>query len=200
MTDRLLVLCTGNICRSPYLAALLAEGLADRDVLVESAGTGAVVGSGMHPESLRRWGSRGRSHAIPAAPSPALDVQAFRARQLTPLMVEAADLVIGATRQHATFADGLVRALPQRSWSLGDLAHVLGSDGAGSVPLGEGLGVLAAWAFERRVLLDGIHADETDVIDPYGRPLPVWDLMDNQISVHLPPVLTALRAASRSRA
>lgn len=46
---RILILCTGNICRSPMAAALLQYRLADRGISVESAGIGAVVGAPADP-------------------------------------------------------------------------------------------------------------------------------------------------------
>ena len=48
MFQRILVICTGNICRSPAAAALLSKRLenAGRDIAVRSAGTGALIG---HP-------------------------------------------------------------------------------------------------------------------------------------------------------
>ncbi len=48
-----LVVCTGNVCRSPIGEALLSARLADAglDVRVESAGIGAVVGAGAHEHS-----------------------------------------------------------------------------------------------------------------------------------------------------
>ena len=44
MTKRILLVCTGNICRSPLAEALLTHALRERgaqDVDVSSAGTGA---------------------------------------------------------------------------------------------------------------------------------------------------------------
>lgn len=40
MTARITAVCLGNICRSPIAAAVLAEELADLDVVVDSMGTG----------------------------------------------------------------------------------------------------------------------------------------------------------------
>jgi len=56
-----LVVCTGNICRSPIGEALLRTRLVDADlpVRVESAGIGAVVGAGAHEHSrevMAPWG------------------------------------------------------------------------------------------------------------------------------------------------
>jgi protein-tyrosine phosphatase len=95
---RLLFVCTGNICRSPFAEILtrhlLRGRLGGRDAgrfEVASAGVQAVVGSAMHPDSraeLAPWNLDG-SHA-----------DGFVARQLRSAMIEQSHLVLGATSRH----------------------------------------------------------------------------------------------------
>ena len=95
---RLLLVCTGNICRSPFAEILgrhlLNERLGGRTAAmfdVSSAGVRAVVGSGMHPDSraaLAPWNLDG-AHA-----------EEFVARQLCSTMIERSHLVLGATPRH----------------------------------------------------------------------------------------------------
>lgn len=80
MFHHILVVCTGNICRSPVAAAMLARALPGR--IVESAGLGALVGQGVEPT------------ARALAEAGGLEVAGHRARQLTPEMVRRADLVL----------------------------------------------------------------------------------------------------------
>lgn len=80
MFQRILVVCTGNICRSPVAEALLAEALPSRHI--ESAGLGAVVGHGVEPTARRLGEAEG------------LDLAGHRAQQLTAEMLQAADLVL----------------------------------------------------------------------------------------------------------
>ena len=47
--DNILVVCVGNICRSPILEALLKQQYPNKHV--ESAGLSAVVGNGVDPKS-----------------------------------------------------------------------------------------------------------------------------------------------------
>ncbi|PRY66015.1 low molecular weight protein-tyrosine-phosphatase [Halomonas ventosae] len=80
MFHHILVVCTGNICRSPVAAAMLARALPA--LRVESAGLGALVGYGVEPT------------ARALAEADGLDVAGHQARQLTAEMVRQADLVL----------------------------------------------------------------------------------------------------------
>lgn len=78
--SRLLVVCTGNICRSPVAAALLRARLPS--LAIESAGLGALVGQGIEPTARELAEKQG------------LDVGSHRARQVTQEMIQWADLVL----------------------------------------------------------------------------------------------------------
>lgn len=83
MLDRVLVICTGNICRSPMGEALLRERFARLGRgTVQSAGLAALVGRPADPLAVELMRERG------------LDVSAHRARQLTPEMIANAGLVL----------------------------------------------------------------------------------------------------------
>lgn len=103
---RLLTVCTGNICRSPQAAQLLearicaAGKLLSAQVEVASAGTRAVLDAGMDPSAAEL------SRELGGAPDH------HRARQLTPQMVDGADLVLCMSREHRSAA---VRMMPRAS-------------------------------------------------------------------------------------
>ena len=87
---RILIVCTGNICRSPLAEQLLRENLrnAGIDAVVTSAGTHAMTGSAMTPEAAAlstQYGASNTDHV---------------ARQLTEQLIADADLVLTATRDH----------------------------------------------------------------------------------------------------
>ena len=83
MIRHILVVCVGNICRSPMAEAVLRNALRNQqDITVESAGLGAMVDwpASEHAESLMK--ERG------------LDISSHRARQLTPELISEADLIL----------------------------------------------------------------------------------------------------------
>ncbi|HLV16883.1 MAG TPA: low molecular weight protein-tyrosine-phosphatase [Pseudomonas sp.] len=80
MFQHILVVCTGNICRSPVAGAMLRQALPDKQI--GSAGLGALVGQGVAPQA--------RSLAEAAG----LDVSGHQARQLTAEMLAVHDLVL----------------------------------------------------------------------------------------------------------
>ena len=80
MIKRVLVLCIGNICRSPMAEGLLKQALPGYEV--SSAGLGALVGQPADP------------HAIVLMQQQRIDISAHRARQVESWMIAAADLVL----------------------------------------------------------------------------------------------------------
>ncbi|RUR28317.1 low molecular weight phosphotyrosine protein phosphatase [Vreelandella andesensis] len=83
MFTHILVVCTGNICRSPVAEALLRQQLPDYQI--SSAGLGALEGEPVSP------------FARQLAEDDGLDVTDHRARQLTATMIQTADLILVMT-------------------------------------------------------------------------------------------------------
>lgn len=81
-----LVVCVGNICRSPLAAHLLREGLPG--LTVSSAGVGAVIGADM--DATARVVAQTRGHMLPE----------HQARQLTPALCQQADLILVMESKH----------------------------------------------------------------------------------------------------
>jgi protein-tyrosine phosphatase len=107
MFKNILILCTGNICRSPMAEAVLRERLYGRDVTVSSAGTAALVGYAADPLALE------------VAEHFGFDLSQHSARQATQPLLLAADLVLVMTRAHAEWACELVPPLRGRVQLLG---------------------------------------------------------------------------------
>jgi len=94
MIKHILVVCVGNICRSPMAEQLLKSALRGQDELtVESAGLGALVGHPAAEYSLELMHELGE------------DISAHRARQIHPDMVRDADLVLVMEAGHKRAID-----------------------------------------------------------------------------------------------
>jgi protein-tyrosine phosphatase len=87
---RILIVCMGNICRSPTAEYLFRQRMGSRDVEFRSAGLGALAGSSMDATALQLLSESG------------VDATLHRARQLTPFMLREADLVLGMEKDHVT--------------------------------------------------------------------------------------------------
>lgn len=84
MFNKVLVVCVGNICRSPVVEYLLKHDsrIGQAGVEVASAGLSALVGRPADPSSVEVLAARG------------IDLTPHVARQLTPQMIFASDLVL----------------------------------------------------------------------------------------------------------
>lgn len=100
MFNRILVVCVGNICRSPTAEYLLRASLGGKGREVASAGLSAMVGQAMEPtaaELLRENGIDGSAH---------------RGRQATGELLRQADLILTMEKVHSAT---IVRGFPEVS-------------------------------------------------------------------------------------
>lgn len=100
MFRRILIVCVGNICRSPTAEYLLRHRLSANGASVESAGLGALVGKPMDATALQLLSEHG------------IDGSAHQARQITSAMLRDADLVLAMEREHVA---GMMRMAPEAS-------------------------------------------------------------------------------------
>jgi protein-tyrosine phosphatase len=109
MFNRILIICIGNICRSPMGEALLADNLEKRgiDAVVHSAGLGALVDHPADPMSQELMQERG------------IDLSQHRARQLTPAMVMDYDLILTMEEEHVKAIEAMVPGARGRAHSIG---------------------------------------------------------------------------------
>jgi protein-tyrosine phosphatase len=166
----ILVVCTGNICRSPMAERFLRHALEDRrieGVTVESAGISGLDGHPAMPESVAALGERG------------IDLSEHLARRVDRRMIESADLILAMTSEHREAVEDLVPRAADRTFTLKELVHLLDRAGLTHEPTqrqaGEANGPsgrrLAAALASARALRDaGGAADlaDEDVPDPLG--------------------------------
>jgi protein-tyrosine-phosphatase len=165
-TFRVLFVCTGNICRSPiaerFARAFVDEALGPDAACVhlESAGTQAMVGSGVHPNSARVLTALGG------------DPGGFAARQLTDDMAVQADLTLALTRSHRRAALKRAPRGLSRTFTLVEAAEL-----ASLVPVEVDLpgttfddrcrSLVQQMAAARVLRSSGVH---DDIADPIGQP------------------------------
>ncbi|GFZ87580.1 low molecular weight protein-tyrosine-phosphatase [Dyella caseinilytica] len=85
---RILIVCMGNICRSPAAEYLFRERMGSRGIELCSAGLVALVGNPMDTTVLKLLSESG------------VDGTSHRALQLTSSMLLEADLVLGMEKNH----------------------------------------------------------------------------------------------------
>lgn len=181
-----LVVCVGNLCRSPMAERLLRARLADaRRVRVTSAGTRAVVGAPMDASAaaqLERLGG---------------DPSGFWARQLTARSVIEAGLVLTATRRLRSEVVELAPAALKRAFTLRELAALLEQRPWPGHPAD--LPALIADAADWRGFVAD-RGDALDVPDPIGGPLSLHreaaDLADAATDVVAGEMVRALDLSS----
>jgi len=107
---RILMICTGNICRSPMAEGLLRRMLSESgqtDYAVSSAGTHALHGQPAEAPAVAVMASRG------------IDISAHRARRLNKRMLKAADLVLVMEEMHLRFVRRLLLFGHRHAYRLG---------------------------------------------------------------------------------
>jgi protein-tyrosine-phosphatase len=102
---QVLIVCTGNTCRSPMgeviLRSILPADLKDH-VQVSSAGTGASAGIPAAEHAQQTVAARG------------MELTSHRSRPLTAKLVRESDLVLGMEPSHVTFAKDLAPDAAER--------------------------------------------------------------------------------------
>ena len=182
----ILLVCEGNLCRSPAAELLLDALLDGVPVRIESAGLGAATGRPM-PEEMRSaiapWGLDARA------------VDQHRARPLTPDLLERADLVLTMTREQRTDVVRLAPSLLSRAFTLGELARLAdGAPPSAAAEPGARLRQLLGSVQARRPL-QRVPAAEEDVADPYRRSQPAYEQSAAAIRSAVERAAPALRAA-----
>lgn len=186
-----LFVCTGNICRSAMAErmarAYLDEALDDdaHRIQVVSAGTHAVKGAGVHPDSatvLEGFGGDPAGHV---------------ARQLLDDMAIDADLTLALTRSHRR---SVLKAAPralQRTFTLREAADLVALVEPSATLGGDDLAERCRSLVKQMAAARSRRASDAgdDVLDPIGRPLEVHQEVAETIAASLIPLLDRFVAA-----
>lgn len=189
-----LIVCTGNICRSPLAHLTMQERLNDVEVDFHSAGTRARPGLPMTTEA---WNLAAEWGVNPTASS------THRSAQLTPRAIDAASLIVTMTRQQRREVVEMAPSSVGRAFTVRELARLAGgtsdeellrtlehSGGGSSRGLALMLNVLAS---KRGLIITSGDPGQDDVIDPYRRSLSTY----RQSAAEMSPGLLALERLLR---
>ena len=178
-----LVVCIGNVCRSPLAERLLRERLREQlgelseAVVVESAGTRAMAGRPMDAMAAQELGRLGLTN------------EDFRARQLTERMANDAGLVLTATKElRSRVLEDAPGAL-RRAFTITEFAALV--DGVSADSPRE----LVADAAQRRSLA---RVEDYDVPDPIGAGPEVHRQAADLIDASVTPIAAAIATAVRN--
>ncbi|WP_144148424.1 low molecular weight phosphotyrosine protein phosphatase [Paraburkholderia sp. BCC1884] len=101
-----LMVCEGNVCRSPMAAAMLAQALPQ--IAAQSAGTRALAGHGAAPLAVSLMDGRG------------IDLRGHRSTALTSTQVRAAQLILAMTRAQCRSIESAFPFARGRVYRLGE--------------------------------------------------------------------------------
>ncbi|HJR46348.1 MAG TPA: hypothetical protein VJ927_12165 [Actinomycetota bacterium] len=178
---KVLMVCTGNICRSPMAEVMLREELGKRGcsgIEVASAGTWAGSGQPAMPEARRAMSGRG------------VDLEAHRSRPVTVEEVAEADLVVAMTSVHVRELKEVAEDVGTKMVLMKELVEIeLGE------PSGDDLDA------RLRSLLEGKRPEPRralDLDDPMGLPAFAYERAASEIAAGV-EVLADLLCGSEAR-
>ena len=195
---RILIVCTGNICRSPFIERLLQRRLDEpqtggggsgRTTVVHSAGTNALDGWEMDERAAAQLVAYGG------------DPAGFSARRLTPDLVAESDVVLTATRAHRGKVAAMSPDALRRLFTFRDFADLVAGIDAGIDRRGGGatgtdqrgwVHQVVEEAAARRGVNPPLDPGHADIVDPYGRQVRVFAAMAQQVVGSMPAVVRAL--------
>ncbi|WP_395243862.1 low molecular weight phosphatase family protein [Agromyces sp. MMS24-K17] len=187
MEVRVLVVCTGNVCRSPIAEQVLRARLAAAgvDATVSSAGTAALVGAPMTEEAAAR------SRRLGGDPSGHIAVE------VTAEMLRDVDLVLTATRAHRAAVARLEPRAIRRSFTLLEFSRLAAAGAA--EPVDGFVEYVAAVAAARGIVPPPLEPADDDIVDPYGRGPGIYDVAASLIDRAVDQVVRALAAVPLGR-
>ena len=176
MAFTVLVVCTGNIARSP-MTELLMRAMSDPQsgLVVSSVGVHALVGQPMDPGSAAAMSKLG------------LDPGLHRARQFEPVMAEKADLILTAERYHLEIVLHQAPTALRRTFTIKEFARI-----AEHVRPGTPKQVVARAAAARGLATTPAHPAADDVADPHGQSVKVNLATARELATAVHAIVTAL--------
>ena len=191
----ILTVCTGNICRSPLAAQMLATRLADLAPHVHSAGTRARDGHPMTPEAADLARGTGVTGDLSAA---------HRSRFLTEAHLGSPDLILAMDRDHRRAVAELAPGRSRVTFTVREFARLAAATPDEAIRQGAATGgtaserlrgALAVVAGQRGLALPPANPADDDVIDPYRRSAATYARSLAELSPGIDAVVRVTRLA-----
>ncbi|MFT4246370.1 MAG: low molecular weight phosphatase family protein [Micrococcaceae bacterium] len=180
---KIMFVCTGNICRSPFGERVLQAGLdklSPRAFEVTSSGTyGMLSYDGMAAKSAELVESFGA------------EVDDFEPRRMNDRMIEDSDLIFGLTQDHRAEIMARVPKSTRKTFTLREFARCLER-----ATLPNAKDIYTAWTNLVAQCADlrsqvSVEAEDDDVLDPYGRSMRTYKKMALQMMPAIDQILFA---------
>ncbi|WP_288784508.1 low molecular weight phosphatase family protein [uncultured Microbacterium sp.] len=194
----ILVVCTGNICRSPLAEVVLRGTLEQLGGRVHSAGTQGLDAAPMTPEAQR---------LVVAMGADAGAASAHRSRYLTAAHLDSPDLILAMSREHRGRVAQLAPARLRSSFTVREFARlatgipdadiVSAVASAGPDATARVRAAVAIVAARRGLSAPPDDPADDDVVDPYRRPWATYQLSAAQMSPGLDQVARVVSLATR---
>lgn len=180
MSVRIMTVCTGNICRSPYAQLALGhalESVRPGDFEVVSAGTQALIGNAVEPGSASILDTKGIAH------------DTFAARQISERMLDDVDIVLPLEVAHRKIVLSYSPRHLKRAYTVKEFARLLDSADerepwtqrlAGLTTTEERWAALPSHLARERGLSRAPEGAD-DIDDPYRQPQEVFDRMAAEV-------------------
>ncbi|GAA2002716.1 low molecular weight phosphatase family protein [Microbacterium ulmi] len=165
----ILVVCTGNVCRSPLAGLLLRARLAPLGARISSAGTRAVADAPMTAEAVRLAVERGIDPG---------EAERHRSRSVTEALLSSPDLILTMTREHRRLVAELAPSRLRSTFTIREFARLAAATPAAELRQAAEEGTdaasrvraaAAAVASHRGLVLTPGDPSDDDVVDPYRR-------------------------------
>lgn len=187
ISDHVLVVCTGNVCRSPYIEFTLRHLLSGVGLRITSAGTQAFVGEPLDAGVAALLDAEG------------IATLGFVARQLTADLVRGSTLIITATRSQRAEVVRMDSSGLRKTFALIDLGDILAELDYAQLqpsfmdpPDLSPLGLLVSGAARHLGHITPRPASKADIVDPFCQGHRAFRHMQQRIDAALPPVLDGL--------
>jgi protein-tyrosine phosphatase len=157
-----LLVCTGNICRSPTAELMLRQHLDFSSAIFSSAGTASTPGQPMHPRAIAAAGKLGF-----------FEQEMHESRQLERDLISRSTLVLAMARDHRAAILRLMPSASRKVFTLREFAMLvrssaLSESNALEVHVNEFPPTLVEQIASRRGQVTPVAPADNDIIDPIG--------------------------------